>query len=290
MEAVHDLDRRRHVVRLRAGHVEAGLDDAGEHQRCAAPRNRDDVVAFEQRAGIGERGLLDVAPQVRRALLLRRVEQHPVAGAGEHLVHPYGQVVAQMRCSPGVQQLQCGDHVQRAHVRRCGRIHRAEPAFQRHLGARIAEHDGGARHGVQRPRLPERAAGVRTDPGAVDRPVPVGDEVHPAPVGVLHRQHEVEQPLAPGAHPRQLRPLPHRTQQHDAARGIVNTGNAFHAGLARRDGCVVRARVHGERNGARPGRRQRVGQPGELPQHVSMSSTMSRTTKSAAPRTVSAAP
>ena len=80
--------------------VEAPVDQWGEVAKRTLPRDRDEVVATEVRAGLGERGLLHVGPEMGLRLV-GVVEENAVAAAGHQLLAPRRERDAQLRHPPG---------------------------------------------------------------------------------------------------------------------------------------------------------------------------------------------
>src|SRR5205807_3183645 len=84
-----------------------------------------------------------------------------------------------------------------------------------------------------RASLPEGASSDRRPASAIGRPFPVEDEVQPAPVGLLHREDEIHQPLAPAQRPGQSGRVPQIAVELECTRGVVDTGNTLVAGFLR---------------------------------------------------------
>lgn len=80
--------------------VEAPVDQWSEVEKRTLPRDRDEVVATEVRAGLGERGLLHVGPEMGLRLV-GVVEEHAALTAGHQLLAPRRERDAQLRHPPG---------------------------------------------------------------------------------------------------------------------------------------------------------------------------------------------
>ena len=148
----------------------------------------------------------------------------------------------------------------------------------------------GASERHERSRLPEAATRDRRTPGAVRRPVPVEDEVHPTPVALLHIEDEVEQPFTPAQRPGEPRRVPDVAVHLERPSGVVDARDTFIARLPRVDRHIDGIRIDRNRDCTLTGGRDVASQPGNLPQHGRIWSMMSRTRMSAAARQLSAAP
>ena len=132
-----------------------------------------------------------------------------------------------------------------------------QPAAQGRLDALVVENRGGMGEREHGAGLPEVAAGHRGAPHPIGCPLPVEDEIHPAPIRTLHGEHEVEQPIAPPSHPRQPGGLPECAVQIEGAGGIVDAGDSFVAGLTGSHRLIQAVGVDGERQGPVAGKRER---------------------------------
>src|SRR4029077_6267912 len=92
----------------------------------------------------------------------------------------------------------------------------------------------GGRAPPRAPPLPEGATRDRGSACAIGGAVPVQDEVHETPVVILHRQDEVEQPLAPAQRPGQTCPVPEVAVELERTGRVVDAGDALGPGLTRR--------------------------------------------------------
>ena len=264
----------------------------GDEQRPRArARHLDQRLVVERAARLGEHPFLHVRPEVRLPAFVRVVHQHVADASVGDLSSPPTHGGRDARDRAVLEQPQPNEHVQRADVgrRRQGdgvvesSMHRRERPF-------VAEGEPRMADAQQGPGMPEVLAGRRCHAALVARARPVVHEVPPAAVVSLHPQHELEQAAGPPFHFGVSGLRPDVAEHVEHARRVVDAGDALEPRLLGDDELAGGVGVHGERQRALPGGRQRSGEPGELSQHGSRWARMSDTEKSAAARFESAAP
>src|SRR5207237_6745933 len=135
-----------------------------------------------------------------------------------------------------------------------------------------------------------RALGTARRALHVERAAPVEDEVQEPAVRLLGPPAESEEPIDPDARDRLVGTLPEIAPKDQRAGDVIDAGHSLFARLARGECRAAIVGVDREPEHRRTGHVEVSGQGHEAVQHGSRLSRISRTSKSAAATTESAAP